>query len=556
MSKRKKTSASSTKPSKKATGSRQPAAKKPARALKTTAAVGSQAKKTVGPVEALVGDAEVKRIQTLLFAKTPAKVVAGLDRLRALRGTRTDYEAIFNESATRALVCDSELSEKLVSRWEMLVTSLRRFPTVITQIKQVAADAVAKLGGKAELPGLPKVSDNSADILSEFGGHSLELGLKRLSVGVAKALARYKGVLWLNNIKTISADAAKALATSKGELFFGGLTELSADAAEELSNYRGETLSLYGLTKISEEAATALGTHVGRLDLHGLERLSVKAAQALARHHGLLDLGGLTDLADRAASVLNANRDIHLPPDFRFERAHATHAIQYSFQDPDYLDVLVAQSQQPDEDDYDFIPGVADLRLAGIRTVYVHYQGYGDDAAWVYRLSGDCQDDDRCISAATREWIESLLSERFLPFCIGSGSVLFMKLDLTPSSATVYWGLGSKHERLAELIAVLESHGVKQVTGTVNDEKFNDCCVTPADALCEEEASVLINHLLYMVIDIAAEENRRDAEIKTWQGHICVDVKGRRIKVSRPGPTKSSELRVPKLKSETLRLSE
>lgn len=93
MSKKKKKSASSTKPSKKATGSRQPAAKKPARAVKTTAAVGFEAKKTVGP-----GNYSDSDVLALENAESVDEAIELLERLKRFSPAPSDE--IFGDEPT------------------------------------------------------------------------------------------------------------------------------------------------------------------------------------------------------------------------------------------------------------------------------------------------------------------------------------------------------------------------------------------------------------------------------------------------------------------------
>ena len=73
-------------------------------------------------------------------------------------------------------------------------------------------------------------------------------------------------------------------------------------AAENLSKHE-ETLSLDGVTELSDAAAESLGKHDGYLKLDGLASLSDAAAESLSNHKGSLSLD-LDALPESAAGIL------------------------------------------------------------------------------------------------------------------------------------------------------------------------------------------------------------------------------------------------------------
>ena len=114
------------------------------------------------------------------------------------------------------------------------------------------------------------------------------------------------------NLETLAALLSKYIyphfpqlaLVSKGTLSLYGLTELSDAAAESLSKHQGD-LSLNGLTELSDAAAESLSKNQGDLSLRGLTELSDAAAHSLSKHQGRLSLYGLTELSDAAAESLS-----------------------------------------------------------------------------------------------------------------------------------------------------------------------------------------------------------------------------------------------------------
>jgi hypothetical protein len=133
--------------------------------------------------------------------------------------------------------------------------------------------------------------------------------LTALSAGDATCLAENQDSLSLNGLTAISEEAAKSLAEHRGySLSLNGLTTIPVESAKALGSYPG-MLSLDGLIAISGEAAKGLAGHRGDLlCLNGLKSISAEAAEALAPHRGLLLLDGLTSISSEAAKCLAEHR--------------------------------------------------------------------------------------------------------------------------------------------------------------------------------------------------------------------------------------------------------
>lgn len=71
---------------------------------------------------------------------------------------------------------------------------------------------------------------------------------------------------------------------------------MTNEAARALSNYKGKSLTLDGLSFLSDEAAESLSKFQGdHLWLNGLSSLSENAAEALSKFPGTVSLDGITN---------------------------------------------------------------------------------------------------------------------------------------------------------------------------------------------------------------------------------------------------------------------
>ena len=107
-----------------------------------------------------------------------------------------------------------------------------------------------------------------------------ELSAKQLTmlIGLMKADGAPAG-LELDRLKRLSDEEADVVAAYEGSLSLNGLTTLSDHAALALSRHTGEWLSLDGVTAFSNAAADALAQYKGFL---GLDSLATLTSAALA----------------------------------------------------------------------------------------------------------------------------------------------------------------------------------------------------------------------------------------------------------------------------------
>ena len=101
----------------------------------------------------------------------------------------------------------------------------------------------------------------------------------------------------------IEDDAALVLAAHLGSMSLNGLTHLSEASAEALSKF-GYSLFLNGLKSLSETSARCLAKHQDKLYLDGIECISEAVAEALNAPRVCLHLNGIKQLSDEVALLL------------------------------------------------------------------------------------------------------------------------------------------------------------------------------------------------------------------------------------------------------------
>lgn len=196
----------------------------------------------------------------------------------------------------------------------------------LVELSLAAARSLATYKGRLCLDGLRALPADVAEALSRHRGSDLSLGgITDLTAEAATHLAAHKATLCLGGLASLADQAAQALSAHEGELILGGLTQLASPAlaarlvlqhggknlvldsvktisnaaAIEAAKHAGPTLSLNGLSSLSQQVAEALATHDGELHLNDVRTLDDDAATAIARHPGPLSLNGLNSLTSR-----------------------------------------------------------------------------------------------------------------------------------------------------------------------------------------------------------------------------------------------------------------
>jgi hypothetical protein len=203
------------------------------------------------------------------------------------------------------------------------------------------------------------------------------------------------------------------------------------------------------------------------------------------------------------------------------------------------------KQKQPAASTRSAFPGLASMKAAGATIIDVHYQGYGDDGGYEYRVIGSTT--RLHLTDAVRVEIEKCLESRFEPYGEGPGTILLARFDLTKSVCHVLSGDGAVSERLGELVEVLKAHDVATVAGDVRSGKFSKCKVVPASAMSRDEVCDHVNRFLHIVLDMAREFDSYDEVLDYWKGTMRVDVAERRIRLTRSAASKEVTIKVSKL---------
>ena len=175
-------------------------------------------------------------------------------------------------------------------------------------------------------------------IISNSQGQCLFFSdLKSSADAVAMIFSQHDGTFALHALTALNTSEGHvalaerlAMSAMKGSLSLFGLTELSDIAAEKLGGHVGE-INLGGLSELSESAAKGLSSQKGILNLSGISSISEGAAKELSGHLGPLDLYGLETISDEAACHL-AKREVHRSSDSNYGAPlHFEHLLKVAF---------------------------------------------------------------------------------------------------------------------------------------------------------------------------------------------------------------------------------
>ena len=207
-------------------------------------------------------------------------------------------------------------------------------------------------------------------------------------------------------------------------------------------------------------------------------------------------------------------------------------------------------------------PGLAAMRAAGAKIIEAHFQGFGDDGCFEYRVIGDNK--KLGVSAAAGDEMEAFLQEHFDPYGEGMGSVLLAQFDLVKCVCRGFDGDGDPPTRLAELLCVLQAHGVKKVVGELQAGRFSKCKVDPAAAMPRKLANEHVSSLVDRVNEYSIECGEYDEEIgyegkeyallDTAKSTVHIDVPKRRVTLKRLSPPRLLAIAPGKLKARSFPL--
>jgi hypothetical protein len=204
------------------------------------------------------------------------------------------------------------------------------------------------------------------------------------------------------------------------------------------------------------------------------------------------------------------------------------------------------------------LPALAAIKAAGATAIAVHYQGHGDDGCYDCRVIG--KSDHLTLAGEAFNEVTSFLQQHVYHNGIGEGSVLLATFDLTLGACRGLSGGGSPDARFAELLELLEDHGVKKLVGEIHDGQFSKCKVIPETALARKKASDYVNRFIYLAQDFASEfgEEYRDfcnehgeqyqgevlEVLGSGDGKILIDVPASRVSFSPVGSSRGVDIKV------------
>ena len=180
-----------------------------------------------------------------------------------------------------------------------------------THISEEAADLLSARGTNGgyrddlELDGLVTISPKSARFLARHRFCLSFNGLQEIDEHLAKAFFRleWEKSISLNGLTKISDEAAKELANSNGKIYLKGLKTISIISAKAMLKSRSRSkvlkINLNSILPASVELGEAnrFLENPGSIDFSEATRISVEAADRLAGWEGSLGLAGIADLS-------------------------------------------------------------------------------------------------------------------------------------------------------------------------------------------------------------------------------------------------------------------
>jgi beta-lactamase regulating signal transducer with metallopeptidase domain len=185
-----------------------------------------------------------------------------------------------------------------------------RYNGLTTLSPDVARELSKFSGGGLKLDGVTAIDADTARALAGFHKDGCEAPDRKECAGANSSCPHCTASLSLNGLTTLSEEAARELATFEGQqLGLSGLPALSAGAAAALARFQGETLLLRNARNMPAAALDAIRAFEGSMLVMPLE------AAATEEREKILRLGSPTslDLDTATTLVASAGWDGQLP---------------------------------------------------------------------------------------------------------------------------------------------------------------------------------------------------------------------------------------------------
>jgi len=252
---------------------------------KAVSASNQQARKSAKTGKTALTKKQAVKLRKLFRSKSADNVMIAVKLIDASEATNDDISDVLSSSVLNLLVNTWD-----ATIWNSLAPLLNSYPNAKREFAELARKRIIKY----------QTTGWSA------GSMSLCIGATEPLVAIIDECQIMENMA--GTAESASSDMSDAGATilskHNGSLSLSGLTTLSDAAAESLSKHEGGNLSLSRLRTLSDAAAESLSKHEGDLYLNGLRQLSESAAESLSKHEGNLKLLGLTSLSDAAAESL------------------------------------------------------------------------------------------------------------------------------------------------------------------------------------------------------------------------------------------------------------
>jgi len=278
---------------------------------KAVSARNQQARKSAKMGKTALTKKQAVKLRKLFRSKSADNVLIAVELIDASEATNDDISDVLSSSVLNLLVNTWD-----AAIWNSLAPLLNSHPNAKREFAELArkrttgwsAGSMSLCIGATE----PLVAIiDECQIMENMAGTSAS---SDMSDAGATILSKHNGSLSLSGLTTLSDAAAESLSKHEGgNLSLSGLTTFSDAAAESLSKHEGGNLSLSRLRTLSDAAAESLSKHEGNLKLLGLTSLSDAAAESLANHVGNIEIPDLHKFSDLVLVLSDDKAHLSLP---------------------------------------------------------------------------------------------------------------------------------------------------------------------------------------------------------------------------------------------------
>ena len=254
---------------------------------KAVSARNQQARKSAKMGKTALTKKQAVKLRKLFRSKSADNVLIAVELIDASEATNDDISDVLSSSVLNLLVNTWD-----AAIWNSLAPLLNSHPNAKREFAELARKRTT--GWSA-------------------GSMSLCIGATEPLVAIIDECQIMENMAGTSASSDMSDAGATILSKHNGSLSLSGLTTLSDAAAESLSKHEGGNLSLSRLRTLSDAAAESLSKHEGNLKLLGLTSLSDAAAESLANHVGNIEIPDLHKFSDLVLVLSDDKAHLSLP---------------------------------------------------------------------------------------------------------------------------------------------------------------------------------------------------------------------------------------------------